>query len=275
MSKGTNPSAGVISQVDTLEFTGSGLTAKNLQLTQNGNNLEVTFEDTSNTKVILQNLKLENLDNLPASDTRQAISNILFDNETSIVDSFDVFDANSTQTNLFNKSRVTFLNDLNNNITGFDYSNDVINGQGGDDIIDGKRGNDLLRGGTGNDTLIGNFGDDTLVGGAGADRFLYDNNSSVDTISDFNSSEGDKIVLNKTTFSAIDFTAGTGFFSYPSNFQVTNLGQASTAKIVYNPMSGQLFYNQNRSADGFGNGGQFATLVGAPNLSASDFIGLA
>ncbi|MEH2286984.1 hypothetical protein [Nostoc sp.] len=277
VGKDTNPSAGVISQVDTLDFTGSGLTAKNLQLNQNGNNLEVTFEDVSNTKVILENFKLENLDDLPASDTRPAIGNILFDQKTSITDSFDVFDANSTQTNLFNKNTVTFLNDLNNNITSFDFSNDVINGQGGDDIIDGKNGNDLLRGGTGNDTLIGNSGDDTLVGGAGADRFLYNGYISRDTItiSDFNSSEGDKIVLDKTSFSAIDFTPGTGFFSYPSDFQVTNLGQASTAKIVYNPVTGQLFYNPNRSADGFGNGGQFATLVGAPNLSASDFIGLA
>ncbi|MEH2183177.1 hypothetical protein [Nostoc sp.] len=276
IGKDSKPSAGVISQVDTLDFTDSGLTAKNLQLTQNGNNLEVTFEDVANTKVILQNFKLENLDDLPASDTRPAIGNILFDQKISITDSFDVFDANSTQTNLFNKNTVTFLNDLNNNITSFDNSNDVINGQGGDDIIDGKDGNDLLRGGTGNDTLIGNFGDDTLVGGAGADRFLFNTiptfySPDIDTISDFNSSEGDKIVLDKTIFSAIASTPGTGF-SNKSDFQVTNLGQASTARIVYNPVTGQLFYNQNGSAEGFGNGGQFATLVGAPNLSISDFI---
>ncbi|MEH2330951.1 beta strand repeat-containing protein [Nostoc sp.] len=274
---GSKSSAAVITEVDTLDFTGSGLTAKNLQLTQNGNNLEVTFEDVANTKVIVQNFKLENLDNLPASDTKQAIGNILFDGQTSILDSFDVFDANSTQTNLFNKNRVTFLNDLNNNITGFDFSDDVINGQGGDDIIDGKSGNDLLRGGTGNDTLIGNFGDDTLVGGAGADRFLYDQNSllynfpALDPISDFNSSEGDKIVLDKTNLTAIASTPGTGF-SKKSDFQVTNLGQASTARIVYDPVTGQLFYNGNGSAEGFGDGGQFATLTGAPNLTASDFI---
>ncbi|MDZ7965061.1 MAG: FG-GAP-like repeat-containing protein [Nostoc sp. DedSLP03] len=277
---GPKSSAAVITEVDTLDFIGSGLTAKNLQLTQNGNNLEITFEDVANTKVILQNFKLENLDNLPASDTKQAIGNILFDGQTSITDSFDVFDANSTQTNLFNKNTVTFLNDLNNNITGFDYSNDVINGRGGDDIIDGKSGNDLLRGGTGNDTLIGDFGDDTLVGGAGADRFLYDQNSllynfaTLDPISDFNSSEGDKIVLDKTNLTAIASTPGTGF-SNKSDFQVTNLGQASTARIVYNPVTGQLFYNQNGSAEGFGDGGQFATLTGAPNLTASDFIILA
>ncbi|MEH1901492.1 MAG: hypothetical protein V7L04_08775 [Nostoc sp.] len=287
VGKGSKPSLAVIAEVDTLDFTGSGLTAKNLQLTQNGKNLEVTFEDTSNTKVILQNFQLENLDNFPTSGARPAIGNIQFDGQTSIADSFDVFDANSTQTNLFNTNTVTFLNDLNNNITGFYYSNDVINGQGGDDIIDGKSGNDYLRGDTGNDTLIGDDGDDTLVGGAGndvltggagADKFLYNTSAAfdgaaigLDTISDFNSSEADKIVLDKTTFSAIASVARNGF-SKKSDFQVTNLGQASTAKIVYNPVSGQLFYNENGSAPGFGSGGLFATLTGAPNLTASDFI---
>ncbi|QFS50184.1 M10 family metallopeptidase C-terminal domain-containing protein [Nostoc sphaeroides] len=76
-------------------------------------------------------------------------------------------------------------------------------------------GNDLLRGGTGNDTLIGGTGNDALVGGAGADTFLYNTNAAfatsavgVDTISDFNSDEGDKIVLSKTTFSAIILKTG-------------------------------------------------------------------
>ncbi|MDZ8093212.1 MAG: hypothetical protein RMZ42_14960 [Nostoc sp. DedQUE05] len=286
IGKGTNPSSGVISQVDTLNFTGLGLTAKNLQLTQNGNNLEVTFEDIANTKVILQDFQLEYLDNLPVLGSRAAIGNILFDGQTSIADSFDVFDANSTQTNLFNKNTVTFLNDLNNNITGFDDSNDVINGQGGDDIINGKGGNDLLRGGAGNDTLIGNddtfIGSeeyDTLVGGAGADRFVYKKDFSklspstfvVNTISDFNSSEGDKIVLDITFFNAITSVAGNGF-SNTSDFQVTNLAGTSTAKIVYDAVSGQLFYNQNGSAAGFGSGGLFATLTGAPTLTASDFV---
>ncbi|WP_322743996.1 hypothetical protein [Nostoc edaphicum] len=82
------------------------------------------------------------------------MGNILFDGQTSITDSFDVFNANSTQNTIFNKNTATFLNDLSNNVSGFDHSNDVINGQGGNDRIDGKSGNDFLRGGLGNDTLI-------------------------------------------------------------------------------------------------------------------------
>ncbi|MEH2415534.1 beta strand repeat-containing protein [Nostoc sp.] len=287
VGKGSNPSAAVIAQVDTLQFRGSGLTAQNLQLTPNGNNLEVTFENVANTKVTLQNFKLENLDNLPTSGARPAIGNILFDGQTSIADSFDVIDANSTQTSIFNKNTVTFLNELNNNIAGFDNSNDVINGQGGNDIINGNSGNDLLRGkegddiligGEGNDTLVGGVGNNILIAGVGADRFLYNTDAAfaatavgVDAISDFKHYQGDKIILDKTTFNAIASVAGNGF-SNASDFKITSSAATSTAKIVYDIVSGQLFYNQNGSAAGFGSGGLFATLTGAPTLTASDFI---
>ncbi|BBD69449.1 hemolysin-type calcium-binding region [Nostoc commune NIES-4072] len=167
VGQGTNPTAAVIAQVDTIKFLGAGFTARNLLLTQNGNNLEVTFEGVPDAKVILQNFKLENLENLKASKGRSAIGNILFDGQTSIIDSFHVLDANSTETTLRIKNTVTFFNDLDNNITGLDNSNDVVNGQGGNDKINGLSGNDLLRGGAGNDILLGGVGNDILLGGAG------------------------------------------------------------------------------------------------------------
>ena len=287
VGKGSNPSSAVIANIDTLQFIGSGLTAQNLQLTQNANNLEVTFENVASTKVTLQNFLLENLDNVGAISPRPALGNILFDGQNSIADSFDVINANSTQTTLFNKNTVTFLNDLNNNIAGFDDSNDVINGQGGNDIINGLSGNDLLRGGSGddiltggegNDTLVGGAGNDVLIGGTGANKFLYNTDAAfavsgvgVDAITDFNSSQGDQIILDKTTFSAIASTAGASF-SNSSDFEITSSAGTSTAKIVYDPVSGQLFYNQNGSAAGFGSGGLFATLTGAPTLMALDFV---
>ncbi|MHC5815349.1 MAG: beta strand repeat-containing protein, partial [Nostoc sp.] len=163
IGKGVNPSAAVIAEVDILTFFGYGFTARNLLLTQNDNNLEIAFEAEDSPKVILQNFALENLDNLSKSTGGSVdLGNILFDGQTSITDSFDVFNANSTQNTIFNKNTVTFLNDLSNNVNGFDNSDDVINGQGGDDKIDGKSGNDLLRGGTGNNTLIGGAGNDIL-----------------------------------------------------------------------------------------------------------------
>jgi Ca2+-binding RTX toxin-like protein len=59
---------------------------------------------------------------------------------------------------------------LSNTTQGFEYANDVINGQGGDDILSGLSGNDSLRGGDGNDHLLGGTGEDMLVGGSGNDR---------------------------------------------------------------------------------------------------------
>ncbi|MDZ8258546.1 calcium-binding protein [Nostoc sp. ChiQUE01b] len=173
VGKGTNPTAAVIAEVDTLTFQDAGLTAKNLLLTQNGNNLEITFSGVfGSRKLILENFALENLDNLSLSTGATLdLGNILFYGQTTITDSFDVFNANSTQNTIFNKNTVTFLNDLDNNVNGFDNSDDVINGQGGDDIIDGKSGNDLLRGGAGNNTLNGGAGNDTL----NADYLLGDN----------------------------------------------------------------------------------------------------
>ncbi|MCC5643630.1 calcium-binding protein [Nostoc sp. CHAB 5824] len=189
VGKGITPSSAVIAEVDTIQFQGYNFTPQNLLLTQNGSNLEITFEGEAAAKVILQNFKLENLDNLPAISSRPAIGNILFYGQTSITDSFDVFDANSTQTNLFNKNTVTFLNDLDNNIIGLDNSNDVVNGQGGNDKIDGLSGNDLLRGGTGNDTLIGGEGDDSFNGGEGDDSL---NGGEGDD--SFNGGEGDDLL---------------------------------------------------------------------------------
>ena len=93
----------------------------------------------------------------------------------------------------------------------------------------------------------------------------------IDAIADFKSSEADKIILDKTTFSAITSTPGTGF-SNVSDFKITSSGATSTAKIIYDAVSGQLFYNQNGCAAGFGSGGLFATLTGATTLNASDFV---
>ncbi|MEH2045692.1 hypothetical protein [Nostoc sp.] len=146
------------------------------------------------------------------------------------------------------------------------------------DVVTGTARNNIINGLAGNDILIGGAGNDTLIGGAGADRFLYNTNApfaltaiGVDTISDFKHSQADKIVLDKTTFNTLASTVGTGF-SNASDFKITSSAVTSTAKIVYDAVSGQLFYNPNGSAAGFGSGGQFATLTGAPTLTATDFI---
>lgn len=240
---GVKPSAATIAEVDTLKFEGAGLTARNLLLTQEGSNLAITFEGVSNTEVVLQNFNLENLDNLrKATGASADVGNILFDGQTTIQNSFDVFDANQQGSQILSRNSVTFLNDLNNNINGLFFSNDVINGQGGNDTIRGLGGDDLLRGGTGNDSLFGGLGNDylvgddgndlldgglgqdTLVGGSGSDRFVLTRLSGPDTIVDFTDGQ-DRLALSAgLRFNQLTIAQGTGANANDTLISATNIG---------------------------------------------------
>ena len=111
-----------------------------------------------------------------------------------------------------------------------------------------------------------------MTGGASRDRFIFNTNRAysqddlgVDEITDFAPGE-DLILLDRTTFAALEDIA--------TEFEtVTSHAAAATAEgiIVYNSNSGHLYYNPNGSDGDFGNGGQFATLTGAPNVGADDF----
>lgn len=118
-----------------------------------------------------------------------------------------------------------------------------------------------------------------LTGNGGSDRFLYDTNAGfsasavgIDRMSDFLINT-DKIVLDKTTFTALASVAGSGF-SVKSEFAVVTSDAAAAttgALIAYSRATGNLFYNSDRTASGLGSGGQFATLTGIPGLTAADF----
>jgi Tol biopolymer transport system component len=114
------------------------------------------------------------------------------------------------------------------NFTGYGLQgNDTLAGNIGDDLLRGGAGNDSLIGGDGNDRLVGGKGSDTLLGGdgddilngfgysqaidiltggSGADTFVLGNHrvyyrgSGYATITDFDSSQDDKIqVLGDST----------------------------------------------------------------------------
>jgi hypothetical protein len=112
------------------------------------------------------------------------------------------------------------------------YSND------GDDVLSGGTGNDRLLGETGNDFLAGDAGNDLLTGGAGADTFVFKAaGQGIDTITDWQFSEGDKIQISK------------------SGFNITSIDQ-----VAFNTSSGALSIN----------GQQFATLQLPAQPAASD-----
>ncbi|MEH2216743.1 MAG: VCBS domain-containing protein [Nostoc sp.] len=266
VGQGVNPSPAVIAATDTLKFQGTGLTAQNLLLTKNGSNLEVSFESVVNSpKVILQNFALENLDNLrKVNGASVDLGNILFNGQTTIQNDFDVFDVNSTQTTISRENIVTFLNDSNNTVDGFNNSNDVINAQGGNDRIDGKSGNDLLRGGAGNDILIGGSGNDILIGGAdndtltggsGNDQFVYqafsDKGTIGDTITDFNKND-DKLVLTDL-FKSLSYSG-------------TNAIADGYLRFVQSGTSTRVQVDANGGADAF------STLTTLNNFTATNLV---
>ena len=186
LGRGSSPSAQTIDRADTLKFVGAGFTARNLQLMQQGSDLLISFAGFNQPRVVLQNFALENIDNLLQA-TRGTIdfANILFNGETQPSDSFDVFNADSDRTTLFNFNTVTFLNNSDNTVIGYDDSNDVINAQGGNDRISGLSGDDVLRGGAGDDLLTGGLEADELTGGEGRDRFVLALDGSIDVVTDF------------------------------------------------------------------------------------------
>jgi Ca2+-binding RTX toxin-like protein len=160
---------------------------------------------------------------------------------------------------------------------------DIIYALGGNDTVDGLAGNDIIYGDAGNDTLNGGPGNDTLTGGFGSNQFLFNTplaTAGVDRITDFSIPLNDRIILDKSVFSALDTRPGNVLLA--TDFAVINVASGaevvaagnSVDEIVYNRQTGNLFYNSNNAAPGLGRGGgRFATIVGSPNnLSNTDFF---
>jgi Ca2+-binding RTX toxin-like protein len=210
VGKGINPTPEIINAVDTLQFKGAQFTAANMILTQSGNDLIITFEGDLVDQVVLRNFSLENLDNISQQNGASiTLVNILFDGDTSPQDSYDVVDADWIENRVLKPNSVTFLNDLDNYVEGFDNANNVINGQGGNDTIITFSGNDILRGGDGNDTLDGGAGINTYWGGSGTDTFVL-SPYGLNYVQDFKIGE-DRIGLSSgLSVNQVKIEAGTG-----------------------------------------------------------------
>ncbi|HTK35423.1 MAG TPA: Ig-like domain-containing protein [Caulobacteraceae bacterium] len=72
---------------------------------------------------------------------------------------------------------------------------DTVHGGDGDDTVYGGQGDDSVYGDAGDDRLSGDLGADILFGGAGADKFAFKQGGGQDWVADFNTAEGDRIML--------------------------------------------------------------------------------
>lgn len=144
-------------------------------------------------------------------------------------------------------------------------SANVITGGSGNDSLTGNAGNDTLVGLGGDDNLLGGAGIDMLTGGSGADLFRFgalneSNTLGYDTITDFDSGEGDKIDLGR-----LDASTKKG-----GNQAFTFIGTSG-----FSGVAGQLnFTGGHVEADINGDGlADFGIhLTGISSLSAADFI---
>jgi len=122
-----------------------------------------------------------------------------------------------------------------------------------------------------------------LIGGGSNDKFIFNSNTTfnsadfgVDRIIDF-ATGSDKILLDATSFEQL-----TGLTTLDSTtFELIDLpdpeeqdaAQGSSAFIVYNKETGNLFYNENGAESGFGTAGtgRFAVVEGNLDFAGSDF----
>jgi Ca2+-binding RTX toxin-like protein len=179
-------------------------------------------------------------------------------------------------------------NDIDNVIDGRQIEGANLWGMGGNDLLmagdfsgihqmHGGVGNDTIQGGShtswmfgddGNDVLRSENSNDSLTGGAGSDSFVFMSPSGIKTVADFVSGV-DEMRFDGRSFTQIgasgDFVPGDGRFFAAAG---ASGGHDTDDRIVYDTSNGNLYYD----ADGSGAGGAqlFATLQGAPALSATD-----
>ncbi|SDO46823.1 Ca2+-binding protein, RTX toxin-related [Rhodoferax sp. OV413] len=127
----------------------------------------------------------------------------------------DTLDGGEGNDTLYGRDGNDTLNGGNDNDTlSGDSGNDVLNGGAGndtlyggedDDSLYGGAGNDGLYGGAGNDTFNGGAGADSLLGEAGNDTYLFGRGDGVDSVYDYDLTEGNlDVIVFKAGVAATD-----------------------------------------------------------------------
>ena len=141
-----------------------------------------------------------------------------------------------------------------------------------ENIIVGTKKKDKITGTSWGEILAGLKGKDVLRGGEGADGFLFNKitrfgTKNEDQIKDFDPEAGDSILLDNELF-------GLGkkikLKSYGSRNKVKKAAKSKN-DFLYDEKKGLLYFNENGKQKGWGDGGLFTKLQGAPDLGADDF----
>jgi Ca2+-binding RTX toxin-like protein len=108
-------------------------------------------------------------------------------------------------------------------------SSSVIWGTDNSEVLNGDILNNYVRAKNGNDILCGGMGFDLLEGSNGGDRFTFETDKGYDTITGYNYSQGDRILLpSGINFSQLSFDYNITASSY------LGTGTVSGLNIIYN-----------------------------------------
>jgi Ca2+-binding RTX toxin-like protein len=144
------------------------------------------------------------------------------------------------------------------NLTLSGTANIYATGNSLDNMLTGNSGSNALSGGNGNDTLDGKGGADTLTGGAGADTFMFTHDTAfgaIDTVSDFNTGQGDAIHIGDLL---VGYTPGTSDI-------------ADFVSITTSGSNSQIFIDQDGAGTTYSSQ-QIATLSNVTGLDVHDLL---
>ena len=171
-----------------------------------------------------------------------------------------------------NEIKSIFDLESQNKVSNFELENSIkIGNYKIKSAIVGTDKKDKITGTSKAEVLAGREGKDVLQGGLGSDGFLFQEpapfgKKKADKITDFDSNEGDSILVDKSIF---------GFgkkFKLKAVRSIKEFNKALKTKyiFVYHEKKGLLYFNENGKEQGLGNGGLLAKLQGAPNLTSNN-----
>ncbi|WP_260862691.1 calcium-binding protein [Citrobacter sp. Marseille-Q6884] len=174
---------------------GEGISQENILLRRNGNNLVVTFRDSTDTVTLDSFFYIEN--------NRYRVDEIVFADgtvwDTQKMKEMALVGTEAAETlqaySGGNEIHGAGGNDTLRGYTGADKlygdeGNDTLTGDSSNDELHGGAGDDLLDAGTGDDLLAGGAGNDNLKGGSGSDTYLFNAGDSQDSITEGSSDNG-------------------------------------------------------------------------------------
>jgi len=208
---------------NTLQF-GAGINLNNLKILHTGNDLTLSFVDSSDqinisnwfseNKNNISNFIFSNGINLTNNDINNMVSQILgLNSPKGSIDTLigglgnDIYYIDNTLDKIVESSNggsetvyssvcYKLASNIENLIlTGYD--NTTVTGNELNNYLEGNDGNNILNGASGNDTILGGIGIDTIYGGYGNDVFYVDN--SRDSINE-NSNQGTDIAYSSVSY---------------------------------------------------------------------------